>query len=225
MKKPTVPMHSDRGHYEVANRAVQNCQRAVYLPDWKIGENVPWTVSWTGEDSYDLFASPTFHGYVDLVQVQRPGDGAPRFAAVHITRQRLGLLGQLCHVCGRRTPARDRYIFPVESGGFVAVGNAMRYAGTVPPVHLACGRRARQLCPHLSHVLAEPVAFPSEDGEVVPHPGIPAGMEALAKTLPPRLKIVFAYLRLYGSRFSCRVERMRKERGGRMASSWTAFTA
>ncbi len=185
---------------------------------------MPWSVSWTGEDTYELCESQAFPGRVDLVQASRPGQGVPRFAAVHLTRQRQGMLGQLCHVCGRRTPARDRYIFPVESGGFVAVGDTMRYAGTVPPVHLACGRRARLLCPHLSHAAAEPVAFPAEAADVVPHPGVPAGMEALARTLPPRLPIVYSCLRVYGPRFSRQVERMRKERGGRAADSWAAFT-
>ena len=71
--------------------------------EWKIGENVPWSVSWTGEDSYDLQASSDFPGFVDLVQVQRPGSGSPKFAAVHVTRQRVGMLEQLCHVCGRKT--------------------------------------------------------------------------------------------------------------------------
>lgn len=194
------------------------------MPTWKIGETVPWSVSWTGEDTYELHPSQAFPGRADLVQASHPGLGTPRFAAVHLTRQRQGMLGQLCHVCGRRTLARDRYIFPVESGGFVAVGDTMRYAGTVPPVHLACGRKARRLCPHLGHALAEPVAFPSEPTTLVPHPGVPAGMEALAATLPPGLPIVYSCLRIYGPRFSRQVERWRKDRGGRLAESWAAFT-
>jgi hypothetical protein len=192
---------------------------------WIIGKTVPWSVSWTGEDSYDLAPSRDFPGFLDLLQVQHPGDGVPKFAAVHVTRQRMGILGQLCHVCGRRTLKRDRYIFPVESGGFVSVGNTMRYAGTVPPVHLACGRQARLLCPHLSHALAVETAFPDEESQVVPHPGVPAGMEPLARTLPAGRPIVFSCLRVYGPRFSRTVERMRKERGGRAAECWAAFTA
>ena len=186
---------------------------------WSVGENVPWSVSWTGEDSYELAASAAFPGYAELMQAQRPGEGVPRFAAVHVTRQRLGVLGQLCHVCGRRTLNGDRYLFPVESGGFAAVGDGMRYAGTVPPVHLACARRARRLCPHLSHTLADPVRYPAEDSQVVPHPGAPLGMEALARSLPQGRKIVFICLRGYGPRFSRQVERMRKARGG----DWAGF--
>ena len=197
----------------------------VEATNWRIGDNVPWSVSWSGEDSFRLNASQVFPGYFDLLQTERPGAGSPRFAALHVTRQRLGLIGQLCHVCGRRTPARDRYLFPVESGGFVAVGETMRYAGTVPPVHLACARRARLACPHLSHALADPVAYPGEDSHLVPRPDVPEGMAALARTLPPEQKIVFACLRVYGPRFSRMVERLRKARGGRTAESWRAFTA
>ncbi len=191
---------------------------------WVIGETVPWSVSWTGEDSYDLAASANFPGYADLMQAQAPGQGVPKFAAVHVTRQRIGMLGQLCHVCGRRTLARDRYLFPVESGGFVAVGDRMRYAGTVPPVHLSCARRARALCPHLGHALAEPVMFPPDEGQVVPHPGVPAGMEELAARLPAGVRVAYSCLRVYGPRFSRTVERLRKARGGRTAESWTGFS-
>ena len=192
--------------------------------DWVIGENVPWSVSWTGEDSYDLVVSDTFPGYVDLVQVQKPGEGSPKFAAVHVTRQRMGMLGQLCHVCGRATTRNDRFIFPVESGGFVRVGETLRYAGSVPPVHLRCGRQARLLCPHLSHVLAEPLAYPAEESQVVPRPGVPTEMGKLAERLPRGMPIVFSCLRVYGPRFSRRVEALRRARGGVMADGWAGFT-
>jgi hypothetical protein len=195
------------------------------VTDWAIGENVPWSVSWTAETNFNLQPSQDFPGLLDLVQEQRPGEGSPKFAAVNVTRQRMGMIGQLCHVCGRRTLVRDRYIFPVESGGFVSVGDSMRYAGTVPPVHLSCAQRARRLCPHLSHALAEPVTYPNEASEVVPRPDVPAEMAALAEKLPPGQKIVFGCLRVYGPRFSRTVERMRKDRGGRTAESWRAFTA
>lgn len=192
---------------------------------WIIGENVPWGVSWTAEDRFDLEPSRAFPGYMDLIQAERPGDGAPRFAAMHVTRQRRGIVDQLCHLCGRRTLTRDRYIFPVESGGFVTVSKTSRYAGSVPPVHLSCGKRARSLCPHLSHALAEPVPYPGEESLVVPRPDIPAEMAELARSLPRGPRIVFACLRVYGPRFSRTVEKMRKARGGRTAETWRAFTA
>lgn len=148
---------------------------------WIIGKNVPWSVSWTDEQSYDLQLSADFPGLVDLVQIQRQGTGNPQFAALHITRHRMGMALHLCHVCSKPTPRRDRYIFPKESGGFVIMPDeSTRYAGNVPPVHLSCARRAQQLCPHLSHAFAQPIAFPSEESRLIQRTDVVPGMEALA---------------------------------------------
>jgi len=181
---------------------------------WRVGETVPWSVSWTSEQSYDLQISQDFPGLVDLVQAQAPGIGTPRFAALHITRHRLGMVNNLCHVCGRPAPRGDRYIFPVESGGFATMPDeTLRYAGNVPPVHLNCARRARRLCPHLSKTFAEPMPIPSEESRLVQRTDVPPGMEALAKTLPRHLKIVFSCYRLYGPRFTRQIAKLREARG------------
>jgi ferredoxin len=177
---------------------------------WRVGVNVPWTVSWTAEQKFDIKLSDDFPGLVDLVQAQNPGDGLPRFAAMHITRHRLGIAYHFCHICGRRTLARDRYIFPVQSGGFVTMPDeSQRYAGNVPPVHLACAKRAARLCPHLRHTAGAAVPYPSEDSRLMQRTDIMPGMEQLAKTLPRGLKIVFSCYRLYGPRFTRQVERLR----------------
>ncbi len=181
---------------------------------WRVGVNVPWTVSWTGEQHFDLQISDDFPGLIDLVQTQRPGEGLPKFAAMHVTRHRLGMAQHLCHVCGRRTLARDRYIFPIESGGFVTMPDeSQRYAGNVPPVHLACARRAARLCPHLRKSFAEPVAFPNEESRLMQRTDVVPGMEKLAKSLPPGLRVVFTCYRLHGARFTSRVARMRRLAG------------
>jgi hypothetical protein len=178
---------------------------------WQIGRNVPWTVGWSGEQKFSLADSTDFPGLLDLRQVERPGEGTPKFAQMHVTRLRLGMVGHLCHVCGRRTLKGDRYIFPVQSGGIVPViGSATpRYVGNVPPVHLACARLAQKLCPHLVEHLGEPVPYPSEGSELRPRLDVVEGMEALAKTLPRGAKIVYSCIRLYGPRFSRQVERLR----------------
>ena len=182
--------------------------------DWAIGKNVPWSVSWTGESNFDVRPSADFPGFMELVQAQRPGDGEPRFAAQHVTRHRMGMALHYCHVCGRRTLNGDRYLFPVHSGGFVDVGLATpRYAGNVPPVHLACARRAQTQCPHLSHAITEPVAFPAEPSLLMPRMDVSPGMETLAKTLPPGLKLVYTCVRLFGPRFSNRVALLRRSHG------------
>ena len=88
-----------------------------------------------------------FPGYVELVQKQAPGEGRPMFAANHVTRNRRGLFGHLCHVCGSPTKSWDRWLFPLHSGGWVPMGDGEeRYGGNVPPVHKACADRAAQLC-------------------------------------------------------------------------------
>ncbi|MGI8839499.1 MAG: hypothetical protein ACR2F8_01720 [Caulobacteraceae bacterium] len=173
---------------------------------------MPWSVSWTGEQAFELKPSHDFPGLTDLVQAQRPGVGAPVFAAVHVTRQRMGMAAHLCHVCGRPTPRSDRYLFPVQSGGFVTLADgSMRYGGNVPPVHLACAAKAQRLCPHLSGSMAPPVAFPRDEGRLVRRTDVVPGMEALAKTLPAGLEIVFSCYRLFGPDFSRQVEGLRRE--------------
>ncbi len=179
---------------------------------WEIGANVPWSVGWTGEQHFNLQPSKDFPGLVDLVQVNRPGEGSPKFAQMHVTRHRLGMTHHHCHVCGRPTPKNDRYIFPVQSGGIVPViGASDRYIGNVPPVHATCARRAQQLCPHLVHMFADPVPFPSEETELRPRLDIVEGMEELAKTLPSNLKIIYSCFRLYGPRFTKHAEKLRRK--------------
>jgi ferredoxin len=185
---------------------------------WTIGANVPWSVSWTGEEHFDLQDSQDFPGLVDLVQAEHPGEGTPKFAALHVTRHRRGMAQHICHVCGKRTLRNNRYIFPVQSGGFVTLSDdTTRYAGNVPPVHLACAKRAQRLCPHLSHSYAQPVAFPSEDTRLMPRLDVVEGMEELAKTLPKGVKVVFSCFRLYGPQFSGKVKAMRARDG----NPWT----
>jgi hypothetical protein len=180
--------------------------------EWVIGKNVPWSVSWTAEQSYDIELSIDFPGLVDLVQVERQGQGVPRFAALHITRHRRGMARHLCHVCGKPTSKKDRYIFPKESGGFVIMPDeTTRYAGNVPPVHLSCAKRAQQLCPHLRSAFAAPVAFPSEESFLIERTSVVPGLEAVARDLPRHLKVVFTCYRLYGPRFTRQVSQLRQD--------------
>ena len=185
------------------------------VTSWQIGRTVPWSVSWTGEDKFELQDSVDFPGLVDLVQVERPKTGTPKFAAMHVTRHRAGMVQQLCHVCGRRTLKNDRYLFPVQSGGFVTVigDESTRYAGNVPPVHLACAKRAARLCPHLSHAFAVPVAYPGEDTKLMPRLDVVAGMEDVAASIPKGLRVVYSCFRVFGPRFSGKVAAMRTKLG------------
>lgn len=178
---------------------------------WQVGVNVPWSVSWSGEQLFELIPSEEMPGYMELTQTQNPGIGTPNFAAQHVSRNRRGMVEHLCHVCGRRTLKRDRFIFPVQSGGIVTMPDgSQRYAGNVPPVHLACAKRALTLCPHLSQHYANPVPYPSEDSRMMPRADVMPGLEDFAKTLPRGVKVVFSCYRLYGPRFSGQVTRLRR---------------
>lgn len=182
---------------------------------WRIGVNVPWSVSWTGEQSFDIALSEDFPGLVDVVQRHRPGEGAPRFKAMHVTRHRRCMADLACHVCGKPTPKGDRYLFPAESGAMVVMpDNSPRYAANVPPVHLACATRATAQCPHLRAHRARPVPYPAEPSRLMPRTDVVAGMEQLARhfsaQLPPQLPLVFTCYRLFGPRFSRLAARLRE---------------
>jgi hypothetical protein len=180
---------------------------------WVVGENVPWSVAWTSEDSYSLAPDPDFRGLLEVVQSESLGVGTPRFAANHLGRNRRGLLHNLCHVCGGRTEGADRWLFPADSGGFVTMPDgSLLYAANVPPVHKACGERAARLCPHLSRRYARPVRFPAdEDSRVFPRTDIRPGLEMVRALLPPGQLAVLGCFRLFGPRFSSAVAAMRPD--------------
>ena len=182
---------------------------------WIVGETVPWSVAWSGETGFDLRPDGDFARYVELVQKSAPGQGRPLFAANHVTRNRQGLIGHLCHVCGSPTKSWDRWLFPLQTGGMVGLGDGRTlYGGNVPPVHKACADRAARLCPHLSRQYAVPVRFPKDDeGRMVPRTDVVPGMEDLASRLPPGLPVVLSCYRLHGPRFSRLVSKLRTEAG------------
>jgi hypothetical protein len=197
-----------------------NVPKTVSPEAWRIGVNVPWSVAWTGEQAFSLQISDDFPGLFEVMQTERRGEGAPKFAAQHVTRHRRGMADHLCHVCGKPTLKRDRYLFPVQSGGFVTLpDDSTRYAGNVPPVHLRCAKIGKQLCPHLSHTLGDAIAYPSEESRLMPRPDVLPGMEALAKTMPPNLKIVYSCYRLYGPRFTALVKKLRRENIAQVGTS------
>ena len=177
---------------------------------WRIGENVPWTSAWTSELEFQVKPSRDFPGLAEVVQREDQGSGAPLFAAMHVTRHRRAMVQHLCHVCGRPTPRGDRYLFPLQSGGMVPMGDGtQRYGGNVPPVHRSCARKAASLCPHLKGHAAEPTPFPRDEGRLVQRTDVLPGLEHLAKSLPPGLEVVFGCYRLHGPVFSRLVEKLK----------------
>lgn len=167
---------------------------------------VPWSVAWTGEQSFRLRPSRDFPGMMEVDQKQASGVGEPLFASIHVTRQRRGMVDLLCHVCGKPTPRYDRYIFPAASGGMVTLKDgSQQYGLNVPPMHHACSVRARNACPHLTKVDEPPLRCSSDAGRLVHRTDVVPGMEALASALPSKLEVVFSCYRLYGADFTQQV--------------------
>ena len=183
-------------------------------PPGIIGEAIPWSVAWTGEMSFRLAPSTDFPGYTDLIQIEKPGVGEPRFAALHITRHRRAMVGHLCHVCGEPTPPGDRFLFPLESGGMVPLGDGtFRYGGNIPPVHGACAEKARARCPHLRGFAGVLEPFPKEPGRVVQRTDVVPGIEAIARTMPPGVPVIYTCYRLHEEPFTNRVLALQAEHG------------
>jgi hypothetical protein len=181
-------------------------------PAWRVGENVPWSAAWSGEQSFRLQHSRDFPGMVEVDQIDRPGVGEPLFAAIHVSRHRRAMVDQLCHVCGKPTLKRDRYMFPIASGDLVTMHDgSQQYGCNVPPLHLACARRAARQCPHLGKLYDQPVPCPPSGGRLIHRTDVVPGMEGLAATIAPGQEVVFTCYRLFDPDFTRRVIRLRRE--------------
>jgi hypothetical protein len=170
-------------------------------------------VAWTAEQAFRVQPSDDFPGLLELDQRQAPGEGEPNFAAVHVTRQRRGMIDLLCHICGRPTTPGDRWVFPVASGGFVTMTDgSVGWGCNVPPVHGACAEIARSECPHLSHLAEAPLRCDADDeGRLIHRTDVTPGLEAIAAQMPPGREVVFSCYRLYGAAFSARVQQARAD--------------
>jgi ferredoxin len=175
-------------------------------PGWRIGDNVPWVVPWTGEGEFKLKQSTAFPDRFEVTQTEAQGQGAPVMGGMHLERQRAGVERWLCHVCGQPTPRFDRWMFPTVGGTMVRVGNnEVRYANNLPPLHRACAEHAARACPHLSRSRARAVSFPEEPGEVQAEMNAPPGMAKVAQSLPGGLRPIYSYFRVFGAAFSRKV--------------------
>jgi hypothetical protein len=168
--------------------------------------DAPWSAAWTSEQSFSLSPSTDFPGLLQLDQAQSRGVGEPIFGAMNATRLRRAMVDLLCHVCGKPTEWRDRYIFPVASGGLVALQDGSeQYGCNVPPMHRACAVRANHACPHLGKVRETPLRCTRDEGRLIHRTDITPGLENLARKIPPNAEVVFSCYRLYGPEFTAKV--------------------
>ncbi len=57
----------------------------------KVGVDVPWVTSWTGEPSLGVGPCPSVGGALAILQAERPGQGKPLYSQNHAVRQRLSV--------------------------------------------------------------------------------------------------------------------------------------
>tara|TARA_R110002167_G_scaffold1352_8_gene6037 strand:- start:953 stop:1564 length:612 start_codon:yes stop_codon:yes gene_type:complete len=181
----------------------------------KVGVDVPWVTSWTGEEVIGVRPCPSVGGALAIVQQDRPGIGKPLYSQNHAVRQRLTIGRMLCPMCGQPTPANDRWTqvaHPVSAGALrngrhveglpttVTDEQVLIDAGAIAPLHRACVDRSLKYCPHLKADPNIDVRRFSERWLVLP---LMVRAEAppqmfLAQARPPRAVAVVGFLQLVG---------------------------
>ncbi|MGZ9113061.1 MAG: hypothetical protein ACXW3K_00435 [Brevundimonas sp.] len=130
----------------------------------KVGVDVPWVTSWTGEPVLGVRPCPSVHGALAIVQADNAGHGKPLYSQNHAVRQRLTVRDMLCPMCGQPTTRDDRYTQVAHrfaAGALRAAGRGgalpadieddriLVDAGAIAPLHKACAARSLRYCPHL----------------------------------------------------------------------------
>lgn len=130
----------------------------------KVGVDVPWVTSWTGEPVLGVRPCPSVDGALAIVQADNAGLGKPLYSQNHAVRQRLTVRHMLCPMCGQPTPPDDRWTqvaHPFAAGDLRAAGRGAALpadieddrilvdAGAIAPLHRACVDRSLRYCPHL----------------------------------------------------------------------------
>lgn len=111
------------------------------------GVPVPWTASWSAEESFFLARCP-YAGELAICQPDIQGEGKPRFGKPHAVRQRKAIALSLCDLCAR----------PLRGSTKVSLSHArVRLDGAEGPcvmqveplLHRGCALISLEHCPSL----------------------------------------------------------------------------
>lgn len=113
---------------------------------------VPWTVGWTGEESFFVGMCAVARRPA-ICQAVAPGVGKPTFGKPHCQRQRQAIAEGRCDLCGKplklATKVSLSHARPVTHG---ATGLAVMQVE--PLLHKACAATSLQFCPSLKRDIA-----------------------------------------------------------------------
>lgn len=174
----------------------------------QVGLDVPWVTSWSDEPETGVAPCPSVDGQLAIGQAENAGVGRPLYSQNHLFRQRRAVREMLCPMCGRPTPAHDRWTQTgywttageLRARGFgpalpadLADAKPLLNCGAIAPLHHACAQAAVTRCPHLSS---------RPDKSLKRFPGawvvIPLWIEARTSRPPARSVPVVSFLQLVG---------------------------
>ncbi|SDD94190.1 hypothetical protein SAMN05216337_1017105 [Bradyrhizobium brasilense] len=114
---------------------------------------IPWTVSWTGEETQFVGRCKYAGGMLALRMIEAPGVGKPQFKTPHSDRQRKCIVEGRCDLCGKHLRLSTKVSLSharVRSNG--AEGPCVMQVE--PLVHKPCALVCIEQCPALKRDIA-----------------------------------------------------------------------
>lgn len=118
---------------------------------------VPWTVSWSSEESFTVGACREFKRRA-ILQTEAQGEGTPLFGKPHSQRQRAAIARGLCDLCGK--PLKNRTRVSLSHARVVPHGADGPCVMQVEPLlHKECAATSLRFCPSLRRDVSNGTLF------------------------------------------------------------------
>jgi hypothetical protein len=148
---PRAPLPARPPHPRPAPRAEGEAMSAGILHFGNTA--VPWTVGWSGEESFFVGPCRFADGRPAICQAEAPGVGKPSFGKPHCQRQRQCIAEGRCDLCGKplklSTKVSLSHARPVGHGA-----EGLAILQVEPLLHKACAATSMQHCPSLKRDIA-----------------------------------------------------------------------